>query len=216
MNRHTYERLHKTLHQDKPKKYALLQNCNTLCRLDELKGFDGTFSEFSALNSQAWLGLKRPSILWTYDLVEENMDTYFQQHLLMNVYPMAPMPKNDHSIQPGSKEVYDMYALYSPLFSVMHGARWFLDKANPVEVLENHAITNVFSTSFPKNSYVVAIMLSNVTSVEIRLNFLENQTENVQLQAAWPGYEKPYNLGVANQTNTIPLKRGCAMLIVNV
>ena len=51
----------------------------------------------------AFSGLRTPTTLWTYTLPEDadKLDRYFQQHLLMDVYPMAPMPKNDHSIQPG-------------------------------------------------------------------------------------------------------------------
>ncbi len=34
-----------------------------------------------------------------------DLDLYFGQHLLMHVFPMAPMPLNDHSIQPGNATV---------------------------------------------------------------------------------------------------------------
>ena len=39
---------------------------------------------------------------------------------------MAPMPKNDHSINPGSLVVEQAYIDYAPLFNKMHGARWLL------------------------------------------------------------------------------------------
>ena len=46
-----------------------------------------------------------------------------RQHLLMNVYPMAPMPKNDHSIQPAAGSIVEAHYLdYAPLFDLMHGA----------------------------------------------------------------------------------------------
>ena len=87
-----------------------MNNCNGLgstCRLDLVKGFDGTFSEGSALNPAAFLGLRTPTIQWTYSLSEdtEALHAYLQQHLLMDAYPMAPIPLNDHSIQPGSPVV---------------------------------------------------------------------------------------------------------------
>ena len=62
----------------------MLNNCNTVCRLDEMRSFDGTFSEGAALNSVAWTGLRNPTILWTYSL-EPNLavlNDFFQQHLL--------------------------------------------------------------------------------------------------------------------------------------
>ena len=36
----------------------------------------------------AWTGLRSPTILWTYALEADAqaLDTFFQQHLLMNVY----------------------------------------------------------------------------------------------------------------------------------
>ena len=120
---HTFERLHQLLHASTAKLSGaregggtggprvrdrlMLNNCNWLCRLDLNRAFDGTFSEGAALNSVAFTGLRQPTILWTYSLGDNvsALDEYFQQHLLMDVYPMAPMPKNDHSINPGSEVV---------------------------------------------------------------------------------------------------------------
>ena len=51
----------------------------------------------------------------------------------MNVYPMAPMPLNDHSIQPGNLVAQQAYVDYAPLFDSMHGARWLLS-SNPVTI----------------------------------------------------------------------------------
>ena len=94
--RHTFSRLHDLLHtqqaaEGRPKR-AMFNNCNWLCRLDEMRHFDGSFSEGAALNAVAWTGLRMPTILWTYTLDEKagDLDAYFQQHLLMDVYPMAP------------------------------------------------------------------------------------------------------------------------------
>jgi len=51
--RHTFNRLHEALHTAQPagKKRMILNNCNTVCRLDQMRSFDGTFSEGAALNS---------------------------------------------------------------------------------------------------------------------------------------------------------------------
>ena len=38
------------------KKKMILNNCNTVCRLGEMRSFDGTFSEGAALNAVAWTG----------------------------------------------------------------------------------------------------------------------------------------------------------------
>lgn len=135
--RHTFNRLHDALHTAQPagKKRMILNNCNTVCRLDQMRAFDGTFSEGAALNAVAWTGIRNPTILWTYNLAGDVnvLDDFFQQHLLMNVYPMAPMPLNDHSIQPGDPVVEQAYHDYGPLFDAMHGARWLLS-SNPVAI----------------------------------------------------------------------------------
>lgn len=128
--RHTFYRLHQTLHLEQPPgtRKMMLNNCNSLCRIDEMYSFDGTFSEGTALNMVAWTGMRMGTILWTYDLSPDPavFDPFFQQHLLMDVYPMAPMPLNDHSITPGNPVVEQAYRDYGKLFDSMHGARWLL------------------------------------------------------------------------------------------
>ena len=87
--RHTYERLHELLHgggdsaKGAPGNKVMLQNCNWLCRIDEFRAFDGSFSEGAALNSVAFTGLRGPTILWTYALSSDRavLDAFFQQHV---------------------------------------------------------------------------------------------------------------------------------------
>lgn len=108
---------------------AMFMNCNTLCRIDQLQHFDGLFSEGSALNAVAWASLRKPSILWTYGLSgmsSTDLDLYFGQHLLMHVFPMAPMPLNDHSIQPGNATVDSFYQDHAPLFNAVRQCSWAL------------------------------------------------------------------------------------------
>jgi len=134
---HTYSRMAAALRADSPE-LLMLGNCNTLCRIDVGGIFDGGFSEGAALNAVAWLGLRRPSILWTYSLDNHSpqaLDTFFQQHITMRVFPMAPMPANDHSINPGSPLVQQAYKDYAPLFQALRGVEWVLDAVRPVAVL---------------------------------------------------------------------------------
>jgi hypothetical protein len=134
---HTYSRMAAALRADSPE-LLMLGNCNTLCRIDVGGIFDGGFSEGAALNAVAWLGLRRPSILWTYSLDNHSpqaLDAFFQQHITMRVFPMAPMPANDHSINPGSPLVQQAYKDYAPLFLALRGVEWVLDAVRPVAVL---------------------------------------------------------------------------------
>lgn len=65
-------------------------------------------------------GLRTPTIQWTYALSNNRtlLAEYMQQHLLMDAYPMAPIPLNDHSIQPGSAAVDQACAPLITLHSV--------------------------------------------------------------------------------------------------
>lgn len=253
--RHTYERLHEVLHAPAiaaaaaqegtehlregtsgKKNYMMLQNCNWLCRVDEMRAFDGSFSEGAALNAVAWTGLRNPTILWTYSLETDAavLDAYFQQHLLMNVYPMAPMPKNDHSINPGSPAVDQGYMDYAPLFDAMHGARWLLSPRPATLAQGSNASVNVFTlpnTPGAKRSLLIPIMLAapTQTSVQLTLNLGPSALDalgrttpphSVALSLLSPGHDStPKSLGAATSGNhyewvgEIPLVRGCAMVI---
>ena len=59
-----------------------------------------------------------------------DLDGYFGQHLLMHVFPMAPMPLNDHSITPGNATIEGFYADHQPMFDAMRTAQWIFT-ANP-------------------------------------------------------------------------------------
>ena len=56
------------------------------------------------------------------------------------------MPKNDHSIVPGSAIVERAYRDYAPLFDAMHGARWLLT-ARPASVEPPSGTRNTTSSS---------------------------------------------------------------------
>lgn len=132
-----FEKLSAMLHnRSADRQYIMLMNCNSICRVDLLEAFDGLFSEGSALAGNAFAALLRPLTLWTYDLNSTggpDLHAFFQQHLLLKAYPMAPMPKNDHSILPGNATVEEFYEQYAPLFTALRGARWLL-AADPVAV----------------------------------------------------------------------------------
>ncbi len=183
--RHTFNRLHDVLHTAQPagKKRVILNNCNTVCRLDQMRSFDGTFSEGAALNSVAWTGLRNPTILWTYSLAADInvLDDFFQQHLLMNVYPMAPMPLNDHSIQPGDPVVEQAYHDYGPLFDAMHGARWLLS-SNPVTITTTTASemeTRMHETTAVQNP--VSVQLCNPGDPSQSWSLASDATDEVKL-----------------------------------
>eukprot|EP00756_Hemistasia_phaeocysticola_P045204 Hpha_TRINITY_DN18967_c0_g1::TRINITY_DN18967_c0_g1_i1::g.17568::m.17568 len=159
--REMFKRVSSQVHAGKER--MMLGNCNGLCRIDLLAPMDGSFSEGAALNAVAWTGLRRLSILWTYNISKlessADKDAFFQKHLLMRVFPMAPVEKNDHSIQPGDSKVQKAYADYAPLFDALRGCEWALDLAQEI-VLERSSVTmktNVFQM-FNGSSVVVAVL----------------------------------------------------------
>jgi len=251
--RHTYSRLHEVLHapaiaerargtgqvplEGSGKNFMMLQNCNWLCRLDEMKSFDGSFSEGAALNAVAWTGLRNPTILWTYSLEADAavLDTYFQQHLLMNVYPMAPMPKNDHSIQPGSAVVDQGYMDYAPMFDAMHGARWLLSAHPATLSTGTNASVNVLSLPAKAggkgSDLLIPIMLASATQTTLQLTLhlgpvalkelgRVGPVSSVTLSVLFPGQgATPKTIGAAQAgadgewESDVPLIRGCGMVI---
>lgn len=105
---------------------------NHVKRVDVLRQVDGIFDEFtyagSPLNTTALLCLRKPALGWTASArhIAPDPDQFFQRHLHMGVYPMAPFPGNDHALRP-SPEVDRHYLDYGPLLDAMRGKKWVLE-----------------------------------------------------------------------------------------
>ena len=228
---HTYSRLAAALRASGSTK-AMLGNCNTLCRIDLAGLFDGGFSEGAALNAVAWLGMRRPSILWTYSLDGHSaaaLDAYFQQHALMRVFPMAPMPANDHSINPGPAQVQQAYNDYAPIFTALRGAEWVLDAVRPVSSSPAVGqLINVFRSmgtsdapAAPGELLAVVMLGGNATSTQVTVvgASLFGSADSVSATALVPGASQTWQpLGVLPVQNgsvvvpAVPMARGCSLL----
>jgi hypothetical protein len=222
-HRHTYGRIAGTLHGAGKVWFG---NCNTLCRADILESFDGIFSEGSALNAVAWGGLLKPTILWTYSLTALSpaaLHSFFQQHLLMRVFPMAPMAGNDHSITPGSPIVQAAYEAYAPLFRALTGASWILDIDYPVTTtLPAGGAANAFVARAMPGTLLVPLMLgglaTNTTDAIIRPPRSPPPTTQYEAAVLLPGAtdweplaDVLYVSGVIN-VGAVPLAFGAAIL----
>jgi hypothetical protein len=97
-----------------------------------------------AVNSVGLLGLRAPSVLWTYSAADfqGDFDRWARRHLYMGVYPMAPFPGNDHAIPPSTSSREVDYRRYSPLFAALKGKVW---------VLEAHAARAQAASSSPRH-----------------------------------------------------------------
>ena len=214
---HTYARLAEVLHS---KNRVMLGNCNTLCRADLLRSFDGGFSEGAALNAVAWNGLRgRPTILWTYSLTgTPDLDAFFQQHLYMRVWPMAPIPSNDHSITPGDPIVQSAYESYAPLFDTLRSVEWLLEAVRPVELVgaTPGTLANVF-VSRGRLLVVIVFGEKGASKVTARVAPGEGASAAYDATALVPGGSwSPVGhtaLGPGGaMIVTVPMGRGCVIL----
>lgn len=196
--------------------------CNPeMNRLDMMEYFDGVFNEFGYLgfnlNQSAFLTFFKPLICWTPDkaTVLKSPDQFFQRHLVMGAFPMAPFPGNDHSILP-DPEVEKYYLDYGPMFNALKGRRWVL-LPNVVDVEEGKALANLFTAG---NTVVIPVVMGKEDSVTVRVRRCDQLVagRRVLLETWYPGEKKP----VASEREvvggeivlTVPLKRECAFVIL--
>ena len=103
-------------------------------------------------------------------------DRFLQSHLLLGLYPTVTFPDNDHEILPHIR-ADQIYQEYGPLFTLMHGKRWYTG-AHPVRIESNnnsafHGSVNIFEMKpFNSGCYVIPVVWSNVTVVNIVLGIL--------------------------------------------
>jgi hypothetical protein len=224
---HTYSRLAAVLRSTSPTK-VMFGNCNTLCRIDLSGIFDGGFNEGAALNAVAWTGIRRPTILWTYSLdslSQVELDAYFQQHILMRVFPMAPMPGNDHSINPSSALIQQAYQDYSSLFFALRGCDWALSISNPITVSPSNSnvISNLFRATRAEPGAILAVFVlgeTTFTNINASIAIGESGSNATSFDAfsLVPGSSTWNALGqifVQNRSTVlvqVPLSRGCGLL----
>eukprot|EP01043_Picozoa_sp_COSAG02_P045767 COSAG02_NODE_4219_length_5616_cov_20.365779_3_plen_252_part_00 len=192
---------------------ALLCDLGIYPRIDHLECCDGSLNEIWCLNGAAWLGIgNKPTIMWTYSLLNHTtnqLDEYFQQHLLVGAFPSAPVHGNDHMISPGNSTIEAFYRDYAPLFGALRGARWHLtaDGEDVVALLSPHAPiaprepeSNVMSVgSSPPaallNEFtvgngtiiIIAVVYGRAAEVDVRLNMLCDKNANVSVSSLRPG-----------------------------
>jgi hypothetical protein len=190
-------------------------------RIDLSRYSDGYFDEFTnrgvPLNLTALLAIRRPAMGWTESAadVTPNPDAFFQRYLYLGVYPMAPFPMNDHSIE--SSAVADpMYIDYGPLLDAMRGKRWVLSP-HCVQVEDRNAKVNAFQV--PGGYAVPVVYGGNQKSVRLRLSNLEGLGPQSVCRAIHPGSRQDVPLAMQVEGGEIiidvPLIRGCAMVCID-
>ncbi len=197
--------------------------CNPLYkRIDLMKEVDGIYDEYGnyshSLNLSAFLALKKPLIAWTVsrDDFLPNPDAYFQQHLYLGSFLTVPFPGNDHTILPDST-IERYYLDYGPMLIALRGRKWVLEP-NVIRVVDEKAKANIFKVG--KKWVIPVIYGAEQPSVDIVLaipkTFLQGKWWNMKV--LYPGDPVPTKgksvKYQAQSTLTIPLKRGCALVIL--
>jgi hypothetical protein len=188
-------------------------------RLDLLRHTDGIFDEFTyagaPLNLTALLTLRKPALGWTDNegALKPDPDAFFQRYLHLGVYPMAPFPGNDHSLRP-SAWVDRQYLDYGPLLDAMRGKKWVLEP-HCVECATPGVKVNLFQVP---GGYVLPVTFAAQSeSATVCVRNLPG-LDRLRCEALHPGEDKAdavtATLKDGSITMRVPLKRGCAMVLL--
>jgi len=194
---------------------------NHLKRIDLLRHVDGLYCEFSqngaALNATGLLCLAKPAIGWTASPMDLQPDGHalFQRHLHMGVYPTAPFPENDHTINPDAW-ADAFYLAYGPLFEAIRGKRWVLTP-HAVAVVSGPARANLFET--PEGYVIPVTGGGDSKEATVRLRGLTRPPGQIHwmAQVLHPGRREFERLGLFKCSDdpldiAVPLIDGCALL----
>jgi hypothetical protein len=185
-------------------------------RIDVLRQTDGFFDEFtyagSPLNLTALMGIRRPVLGWTSE--EKNLrpdpDAFFQRYLHLGVFPMAPFPANDHSLQPGAW-VDRQYLDYGPLLAMLKGKTWVLEP-HCVDA-RKEAKVNLFEVP---GGWVVPVTFGPTRgNVTVTLRRVPGLKPGLKAFAIYPGGARvPVVLRPAGDSArmVVSTRRGCALV----
>jgi len=191
-----------------------------LSRLDFAKYFDGIFDEHgdrgNKINLSALLALKKPIVGWIHnqETIEGQPDHWMQKYLYLGVYPMAPYPEANHSLE-ASEWADNLFLDYGLIFKALRGKQWIFEP-NVAKVENDAAKINVFKT---ENGVLVPIVLGkdkNEVNVHLKLKKLLSDGK-FKSYIAYPGDKKWSRFNGISKSNgekvNIKLKRGAVFLL---
>ena len=192
-----------------------------LKRLDLMREVDGIYDEIGYfgfnLNQSSFLGVHKPVIAWTAELLQlrPDPDEFFQRHLFMGAFPMVPYPENDHSIV-SDAWAERFYMDYGPLLDELRGRKWVLEP-HVISVEHSAAKANIFQS--PKGYVVPVTFGGEAASVKVVLRGspVVAAPQEYKIEILHPGageWNVLKSLGKtpAGLIMTVPLRRGCAMV----
>ena len=135
----------------------------------------------------------------------------------MGAFPTAPVPDNDHTINP-SDFADKWYLDYGLMLDVLRGRKWVL-VGGVVEVVGDVAKANVFETP---GGYVVPVVFGgSAKRASVILRHLPGlaKRSKITCEALHPGSDawEPVSVSSGNKKLVldVPLERGCAMVRVH-
>ncbi len=180
-------------------------------RIDLMDQVDGIYDEFGHLgkciNNSALLCPIKPLTGWTPDFTvfEPAPDRYMQRYLYLGAFMTAPMPNNDHTINP-SMVATRLYDDYGPLFCALHNRRWDLQTEFQVDA---QAKANLFST--PNGKIMSICFAPPKSAIRVRLRVKAcSKVEYVTPGATWKRLRFRSRGGSVELS--VPTDRGCAMV----
>lgn len=193
---------------------------NHIKRLEQMRQVDGIFDEFtyggSPLNTIAVLGVRKPVLGWISraEQFQPDPDWAIQKFIYLGVFPMAPFPANDHSLQPGAW-VDRLYLDYGPLLRQLKGKKWVLEPG-AIAVSGGPARANLFEVNA---GYVVPVVFAGeAASVTVTLDPTALRARRFDATAIHPGSETETPVRQALVEGRlqlqVPVKRGCALLVL--
>jgi hypothetical protein len=186
-------------------------------RTDLMRHVDGIYHEFGhdgrELNGTALQCVFKPALAWTPDenALKPDPDAYFQRHLYLGVFPTAPLPANDHTINP-SAWADPWYLDYGPLMDALRGKRWVL-ATRCVGTSTPGVKVNLFQVP---GGYTLPVTLGAKAEVAVVRVRNVRGLDQAQCLALHPATEAPVPVPAAYKEGElelrVPLKRGCAMV----
>lgn len=184
-------------------------------RLELMKHVDGFYDEHGDfpfnLNTSAVLALRKPLTSWTRgeESFKPDPDAYFQRNLYLGSFVTVPYARNDHTVLP-EEAIERLYLDYGPLFDQLRGRKWLLKPgvarvdgdAAKVNVYETKAGTVVFVGLAPELDRVLLTLRGLGTKARV---LYPGETSEAILEARVADGDAAFD---------VPLRRGCAMLIL--
>jgi hypothetical protein len=177
-------------------------------RLDLMRQVDGIFDECPGLNGDAVLGLRKPVLVFN----GAEGERFLQTCLYLGVYPMCPLPGNDHGLGWGTPKNRRPFLDYGPLLKMMRGKKWVLEPYC-VETTTPAVKVNLFEVP---GGYVIPVTFGGQSeSAIVRVRNVRG-LDKARCAALKPGGEALQAVVSSPKDGVleiqVPLKHGCAVV----